>query len=62
MQLAGSLKEIKTKNTLKMDNIMMLNFGVFSMLWLCYSSISSLFLICDPWHCVSCITNTVSFF
>ena len=48
MQLAGSLKEIKTKNTLKIDNIMILNFGVQLMLWLCYSSISSSFLICDP--------------
>ena len=28
MELEGSLKEIKTKNTLKMDNIMMLNYGV----------------------------------
>ena len=28
IKLEGSLKEIKTKNTLKMDNIMMLNFGV----------------------------------
>lgn len=28
MQLEGNLKEIKRKNILKVDNIMMLNFGV----------------------------------
>ena len=40
MQLEGSLKEIKTKNALKMDNVMLLDFGVWSRLWLCYSSIN----------------------